>query len=122
MPRFVILYHETSAGHSRETHFDLMLEQNGVLRTWAMENMPAPDKIGTAEQLADHRLAYLEYEGEITGDRGRVTRVAAGDYDLTAESDTEITAQLHGIKLSGTLQLTRDDKQTHLWRVSFAPG
>ena len=31
-----------------------------------------------AERLANHRRLYLDYEGEIAGGRGRVTRVAAG--------------------------------------------
>ncbi|MHC4948639.1 MAG: hypothetical protein ACYTG1_10300 [Planctomycetota bacterium] len=30
------------------------------------------------EPVADHRPVYLEYEGPISGDRGRVRRVAAG--------------------------------------------
>ena len=122
MPRFVVLHHETPAGYPRETHFDLMLEQNGALRTWALEKIPATDEVVMAEQLADHRLAYLEYEGEITGDRGRVSRVEAGLYELTTKSESEITAQLTGEKLRGMLRLTRDDRKTHLWRVSFTSG
>jgi hypothetical protein len=122
MPRFVVLRHETPTGYAREAHFDLMLEQNGVLRTWALEKIPAGGQAVLAEQLADHRLTYLDYEGEISGDRGRVSRVEAGLYELTTVSEAEITAQLTGEKLRGMLKLTRDDKNTHLWRVSFGPG
>jgi hypothetical protein len=121
MLRYVILLHEMPANTARPTHFDLMLEQNGVLRTWAMTKLPPPGEILVAEQLADHRLAYLEYEGQISGDRGRVTRIAAGHFNLIAESDTQLAAQLHGETLSGTLILARDDHETHLWRVSFVP-
>ena len=99
-----------------------MFEQNGALRTWALEKIPATDEVVMSEQLADHRLAYLEYEGEVTGDRGRVSRIEAGLYELTTESETEITVQLHGEKLFGALRLTRDDQKAHLWRVSFTPG
>jgi len=122
MPRFVVLRHETPSGYPRETHLDLMLEQNGALRTWAVEGIPTLGESVVAEQLADHRLAYLEYEGEITGDRGRVSRVEAGEYELATESETEITAQLNGEKLRGMLRLTRHETTLHLWRVSFAPG
>jgi hypothetical protein len=122
MPRFVILHHETPAGYSRETHFDLMLEQNGALRTWALEKIPATDEVVMAERLADHRLSYLEFEGEITGDRGRVTRFAAGQYEIVSETDDTLIVQLRGNQLTGKLTLSRDDKKTHLWRVSFAPG
>src|SRR4051794_23553598 len=64
MPRFVLLRHETPAGSERPTHFDLMLEHNGVLRTWALSGLPAAGEPLLAEQLPDHRLAYLDYEGE----------------------------------------------------------
>ncbi|MBN8644535.1 MAG: hypothetical protein J0L61_04755 [Planctomycetes bacterium] len=43
------------------------------------EPVHAPGSIGgTAERLADHRRLYLWFEGEISGNRGRVFRVAAG--------------------------------------------
>ncbi len=122
MPRYVVLHHETPAGYPRKTHFDLMLEHNGVLRTWAIEKMPVENESVTAEQLADHRLTYLDYEGPISGNRGRVSRVADGQYEIKAESATEITVELHGEKLCGTLRLTRDEMKTHLWRVSLVPG
>lgn len=37
-----------------------------------------PPREFPAERLPDHRRLYLDYEGEIAGGRGRVTRVAAG--------------------------------------------
>ena len=122
MPRYVILLHEMPANSDRPTHFDLMLEENGVLRSWAMDRMPAPDELVSAQQLDDHRLAYLDFEGQVSGNRGRVSRVAAGMYELTDESKVEITVRLHGEKLSGELSLTREDDSAHLWRVSFVPG
>ena len=67
MPRFVVLYHETPPDHDRPPHFDLMLETGQVLRTFALPRWPAAGEVTAAEALADHRLAYLDYEGPITG-------------------------------------------------------
>ena len=39
-----------------------------------------------AEVLPDHRLAYLDYEGPISGDRGSVTRWDRGTYDVEHQS------------------------------------
>jgi hypothetical protein len=38
----------------------------------------APDEAIAVVPIQDHRAAYLEYEGPISGDRGRVSRIAAG--------------------------------------------
>jgi hypothetical protein len=122
MPRFVVLFHETPAGSARGKHFDLMLEHDGVLRTWAMEKMPATGEIVAAEKLPDHRLHYLDYEGEVSGNRGDVRRVDAGVYYVVEENATTIVASLRGEKLRGTITLDHDDGEPHRWRVSFSPG
>ena len=57
-----------------------MLEQNGKLLTWALEQPPAPGKLIPATRLDNHRLAYLDYEGPISGQRGSVSRVLRGTY------------------------------------------
>ena len=67
MPRFVILRHELPDPRRRGVHWDFMLEHAGVLRTWALAEEPAPNKPISAEALADHRLAYLNYEGPVSG-------------------------------------------------------
>ena len=85
-----------------------MLEAGDSLRTWALEKLPrewhaahartvesfpqcpalADGNEVAADQLSDHRRDYLEYEGELSGDRGRVMRVAAGSYASIEESPT----------------------------------
>ena len=51
MPRFVVLLHETPAGYSRGTHFDLMLEYGEALRTWALNKLPL-----AGDPVIAHRL------------------------------------------------------------------
>ena len=56
-----------------------------------------------AEQLGDHRRDYLEYEGEVSGDRGRVIRVAAGTYHREKESPAGWQLSLNGDTSQGSL-------------------
>jgi hypothetical protein len=122
MPRYVILHHETPAGYPRATHFDLMLERGGVLRTWALDSLPIAGSAAAAEHLPDHRLAYLDFEGQIAGQRGSVTRVDAGEYHITEESPDRFVVQMRGAKLQGALTLEKVDDANQRWRVSFSPG
>src|SRR5688572_32432433 len=104
MPRFVILFHETPPTYLRPPHYDLMLEQDGGLRTWALERSPEAETAIAAEQLGEHRLSYLDYEGPVSGDRGVVTRWDAGEYVLDEESPQRIIATLCGARLHGQLE------------------
>ena len=63
MLRFVLLKHTLPEESPRATHWDFMLEREGVLRTWALEAEPTSGLEISAEQLPDHRLAYHDYEG-----------------------------------------------------------
>lgn len=104
MARFVILRHDSP----RSLHWDLMLEHAGSLRTWALEVEPIADTPIAAEALADHRLAYLDYEGPVSGDRGTVVRWDQGEYVALDWNDDRVTVELSGQKLRGTADLTRD--------------
>ena len=78
MPRFVILRHDAPQG----LHFDLLLEASGVLRTWALPQPPDSGVEMECEALPDHRMAYLDYEGPVSGGRGTVDRWDWGTYGL----------------------------------------
>lgn len=39
-----------------------------------------------AERIADHREAYLTYEGQVSEGRGTVRRVAAGECEILEDS------------------------------------
>jgi hypothetical protein len=49
-----------------------------------------------AEELGDHRLAYLEYEGPLSGDRGRVRRYDAGEFEWESEEAEWVVVRLEG--------------------------
>lgn len=118
MPRFVILRHEMPPGHERGAHFDLMLEANGVLRTWSLPELPADGRIVQAEALPDHRLAYLDYEGLVSGNRGSVRRVDEGDYEIIEDSADVLEILCSGKGLRGTLRLRRAPGSSSAWLIS----
>jgi hypothetical protein len=125
MPRYVILRHEMPAGGARLSHWDFMLEVEGALRTWALPNPPDTALPLEAEALADHRLAYLQIEGPISGGRGSVTRWDEGVFRLVHQDATEWEVELTGGKLRGRATLTRlsvgESARTQRWRFSFSP-
>ena len=76
-PRYVVLHH---VGHGTP-HFDLMLERDGdgPLRTFRVAAWPVVSR-QQLTPLADHRRAYLDYEGDVGRGRGSVRRVEAGTF------------------------------------------
>jgi hypothetical protein len=100
VPRFVILEHDWPA-----RHWDLLLEFGPVLRAWRL--LSEPDVAVPAEPNADHRLLYLEYEGPVSGDRGRVSRWDAGTFEWVADEPDRVAVELRGAKLAGVFVIER---------------
>ena len=119
MPRFVVLRHELPTGPRAGVHWDLMLERDGVLRTWALAEEPRPNCEISAEPLGEHRLDYLEYEGPVSGNRGSVSRWDAGEYEAQSESAEEIVVRLRGAKLRGTVRLRRQGGGQKAWLFDY---
>lgn len=123
MPRFVLLRHEVPAGAKKPSHWDWMLEWGSVLRTWELRELPAAwaealelDSAATrvvARPLADHRLAYLDYEGEVSGGRGTVSRCDFGTYELE-ESEEQLLVTLVGQRWQGRVRLSLTDENDWL--------
>jgi hypothetical protein len=91
MPRYVILHHDWPTAH-----FDLMLEDGPVLKTWRLNRVPITDEPELAKAIADHRLDYLTYEGPISGGRGTVRREESGEYRYLVTTDSEVVIMLGG--------------------------
>ncbi|QDT40962.1 Putative DNA ligase-like protein [Gimesia alba] len=120
MQQYVILRHDFP-----ELHWDLMLEHEGVLKTWrlpvAPEIDPASDESSIdllVEALPDHRIAYLEYEGPVSGDRGEVSRWDRGSLTLLEYNDDSLVALLTGEELAGRVTLKKTDQENQ-WSLNY---
>jgi hypothetical protein len=117
MPRYVVLQHLMPPSSGRESHYDLMLERDGMLLTWAITELPQAGLRTAAKRLPDHRPAYLDYEGPVSGDRGEVRRVAAGEYRCRVVREERLLVELSGRDdlLLADLQQMEGDQ----WSVRF---
>ena len=107
-------------------------QEDGLLQTWETVPLRSWDARVTLEtrRLQDHRIHYLDWEGEISGNRGRVKRLIRGTHrnlDVTDDriqlllqwkaDEKTLTAELD-LYRSSACDLSRRDA----WRLSFSPG
>lgn len=114
--RFVILRH---SGHG-PLHYDWMLESGEALATWRTLESPENLAIGNTVEaggLPDHRLAYLDYEGPVSGDRGSVERVAAGSYELIECTPVRWVVRLITETTPSVVMFAREDTSADCWRL-----
>ncbi len=100
-PRFVVQEH-----HATALHWDLRLERDGVLASWAVPRgiPPDPRENHLAVHTEDHPLSYLEFEGHIPEGEyggGRMTIWDRGTYDCQKWDDREVMVTLHGQRARG---------------------
>ena len=98
--------------HARRLHWDLRLEHEGTLASWALpRGVPEhPDENRLAVRTEDHPLEYLEFEGEIPkGEYGAGTMFVwdRGTYEAEKFRDDEVIATFHGERVSGRYALFR---------------
>jgi bifunctional non-homologous end joining protein LigD len=105
-PIFVIQRHD-----ARRLHYDLRLERNGALASWAVpKGMPLePGQQHLAVHVEDHPIEYATFEGEIPKGEygaGQVDIWDHGTYELLGEKrNGELTFRLDGERLQGAWTL-----------------
>jgi bifunctional non-homologous end joining protein LigD len=107
--RFVIQEH-----HARSLHWDLRLEHDGALASWAVPKgiPPDPRKNHLAVRTEDHPLEYLDFHGEIPkGQYGAGTMAIwdRGTYEVHKWRDKEVMVTFHGERVHGRYVLFRTD-------------
>ncbi len=120
MPRFVILLHRPAPNSNESLHYDFMLEvtAEGSLATWRWNTIPTDSSDFTGIPLTAHRLEYLEYEGEVSGNRGSVQRKVQGAYSPEIRSElTEWTIRLSSPLMVGDLHAQRISESE--WKFHF---
>lgn len=96
---------------ARRLHYDLRLERDGVLLSWAVpKGVPLdPGARHLAVRVEDHPLEYADFEGEIPAGEygaGRVAIFDAGTWEaLQDKSDGGMSVRLRGERLDGIWEL-----------------
>ena len=107
--RFVVQEH-----HARALHWDLRLERDGALASWAVpKGIPAdPRRNNLAVRTEDHPLEYLDFHGDIpAGEYGAGTMKIwdRGTYETHKWRDAEVMVTFHGERVRGRYVLFRTD-------------
>ena len=110
---------------ARNLHFDLRLEMEGVLRSWAVPKGPSYDTADKrlAVLVEDHPLEYGDFEGlipegnygagaVIVWDRGRWEPV---EDPIAGLERGKLLFDLHGVKLRGRWTLVKIKKSEKEW-------
>jgi DNA ligase D-like protein (predicted 3'-phosphoesterase) len=93
-------------------HYDLRLEMDGVLKSWAVPKEP-PVAFGVkrlAVQVEDHPLAYVTFEGTIPPGEygaGTVEIWDKGTYKMVDRKEDKLVVEIDGEKLKGSYVLIR---------------
>jgi bifunctional non-homologous end joining protein LigD len=106
-PRFVVQEHS-----ARSMHWDLRLEHEGTLASWAVPRgiPPDPQKNHLAVRTEDHPLEYLEFHGDIPEGNygaGSMRIWDRGTYEPHKFRDDEVMVTFHGERLHGRYVLFR---------------
>ncbi|UYP19755.1 ATP-dependent DNA ligase [Rhodococcus sp. Z13] len=112
--RFVIQEH-----HARRLHYDLRLERDGVLASWAVpKNLPdSTGRNNLAVRTEDHPIEYLTFHGTIPKGEygaGSMTIWDTGTYDTEKWRDDEVIVFFHGERVEGRYALIRTGKDQWL--------
>lgn len=103
--RFVIQEH-----HARRLHWDLRLERDGVLASWAVpKGLPeAPGSNHFAARTEDHPLEYIDFHGEIPKGQygaGAMTIWDRGTYETLKWEARKVEVALHGERVDARYAL-----------------
>lgn len=101
---------------ARQLHYDLRLEEGGVLRSWALPKGPGLKRgeKRLAVEVEDHPVEYGDFEGTIPKGHyggGTIMLWDEGHYTVTGKPDPDrIDFTLDGCKLKGDWTLVRSGK------------
>ncbi|UGT53283.1 ATP-dependent DNA ligase [Nocardia asteroides] len=105
--RFVVQEH-----HARRLHYDVRLEREGVLASWAVPKGPPtePKHNRLAVRTEDHPLEYLHFHGTIPKGEygaGEMTIWDSGTYLTEKWREDEVIVELDGERLHGRYAFIR---------------
>jgi len=107
--------------HASHLHYDLRLEQDGTLKSWAVPKgmPPLPGIKRLAVQTEDHPLEYLNFEGTIPKGQyggGDMWVYANGKYEITKlKKDNSFYFKLSSKELNGEYRMYPIKKEKKEW-------
>lgn len=117
---FVIQEH-----HARRLHYDVRLERDGVLVSWAVpKGLPRePGTMRLAVHTEDHPMEYAQFEGDIPAGEygaGHMSIWDRGRYETLKWQDDEVEVVFHGERVDGPyifFRTTSRDAKKDEWLV-----
>ncbi|WP_280474109.1 ATP-dependent DNA ligase [Nocardia asiatica] len=118
--RYVVQEH-----HARRLHWDVRLERDGVLVSWAVPKGPptSPDQNRLAVHTEDHPMEYLDFHGAIPKGEygaGEMTIWDSGTYETEKWRDDEVIVRFHGKRLTGRYALIQTNGNQWLMHLMRA--
>lgn len=115
--RFVVQEHSAT-----RLHWDLRLEHEGTLASWAIPNgIPRdPEENRKAVRTEGHPLEYLDFHGEIPAGHygaGTMTIWDRGTYECHEFEDGKVVATFHGERVQGRYALFRAGRDPKDWMI-----
>jgi bifunctional non-homologous end joining protein LigD len=109
--------------HATNLHYDLRLEQDGVLKSWAVPRglPPRPGVKRLAVQTEDHPMKYLTFDGVIPKGQyggGEMWIYALGKYQITKEKKDGFYFRLNSKEITGEFRIYKiKEKEFLLERI-----
>ncbi len=105
--------------HASHLHYDLRLEQDGVLKSWAVPKglPPRPGIKRLAVQTEDHPMEYLTFDGKIPKGQyggGDMWIYALGKYQITKEKKDGFYFRLNSRELTGEYRMHKTKGKDYL--------
>jgi bifunctional non-homologous end joining protein LigD len=105
------LIYSVQEHHASHLHYDLRLERDGVLKSWAVpKGIPEDSSRRLAIEVEDHPLDYAFFEGEIPEGQygaGTVKLWDRGTYETISWGEKEIEIRIHGERIRGVYALVK---------------
>ena len=105
--------------HASHLHYDLRLEQDGVLKSWAVPKgmPPRPGVKRLAVQTEDHPMEYLRFDGKIPKGQygaGEMWIYALGKYQITKEKKDGFYFRLNSKEMTGEYRMHKIKEREYL--------
>ncbi len=105
--------------HASHLHYDLRLEKEGVLKSWAVPRglPPRPGVKRLAVQTEDHPMEYLKFDGRIPKGQygaGEMWIYALGKYQVTKEKKDGFYFRLNSKEMTGEYRMYKTKEKEFL--------